>query len=131
MSASPVTVTEARRANYLTLFKRFQEKNYQIGHGIVKAFAAKVGVSDAYMSHIRCGRKEVGTKTARRMEEAFGLPEGWMDQAHDKEGPVESDEEFFVETFVSLLRGSPGEARGMMLKLIKEQQSKKSGKNDG
>lgn len=32
--------------------------------------------------------KRIGDKIARRAEETFGLPHGWMDQMHDAKAPL-------------------------------------------
>jgi len=49
-------------------------------HGMLRRFGLRVGVSPAYLSHIRNGRKNVGHATARSIERGFGLPANWMDQ---------------------------------------------------
>lgn len=41
--------------------------------------AAKLDVEPSYISLIKNGRREIGDKTARKMEEAFGKKFGWMD----------------------------------------------------
>lgn len=39
-------------------------------------------VTASYASQIRNGYREMGDQIARRLEVAFGLPKGWMDQHH-------------------------------------------------
>ena len=51
-------------------------------------FAEKVGLSDSQVSQI-LGKnpiRNIGVKTARRIEEAFDKPIGWIDQPHDENG---------------------------------------------
>ncbi|GAB3099818.1 LexA family transcriptional regulator [Pseudomaricurvus hydrocarbonicus] len=51
----------------------------------VKACAAKIGIEPSYISQIRSGLKNIGHQIARRAEQAFNKPQGWMDQSHQAE----------------------------------------------
>lgn len=77
-------IDEIRRANLLTL----------IGEaGSAAALASRIGVSPAYISQLKTrsahsgsGKaRSVGDDTARKLEQAFGKPQGWMDNAHPNE----------------------------------------------
>lgn len=43
--------------------------------------ARKLNVERAYVSALKTGARNIGNKTARKIEAAFELPEGWMDIA--------------------------------------------------
>lgn len=51
--------------------------------GGTNAFARRVGVSPPYVSAIAGPRpvKQINERSARRFEAAFGLENGWLDQA--------------------------------------------------
>ena len=62
---------EIRRRNTLALIKNV---------GGNKAFAEKIGLAEVgYVSHIRTGFRGIGHATARKIENAFEKPEGWLD----------------------------------------------------
>jgi len=50
--------------------------------GMLRKFAVKAGLTDAYCSHIKCRRKPMGARTARKVEGALGLPANFMDHDH-------------------------------------------------
>lgn len=62
--------------------------------GTLDGLAELAGTSSVYLSQIRnqtvdvkTGRpREMGTRIARRIEDAAGLPTGWMDREHAEEG---------------------------------------------
>lgn len=68
-------IKDIRRNNLLTLLSGFAS---------IRAFADRTGVPAAYISQIKneAGGRGMGSKTARNIEEALGLPTGFMDQAH-------------------------------------------------
>lgn len=116
-----VTVTQARQENFVLLFRQFREKHAERpDRGMLKAFAEEIGMSDRYLSHVKCGRKAIGHAVARQMEEALKLPEGWMDRRHAEIEPTGSDERLFMETMIALFRAAPGDARRLMLEAVKD-----------
>ncbi|MBB3006018.1 LexA family transcriptional regulator [Cupriavidus alkaliphilus] len=68
-------IKDIRRNNLLTLLS---------SHASIRAFADRTGVPAAYVSQIKneADGRGMGSKTARKIEEALGLPVGYMDQAH-------------------------------------------------
>lgn len=88
------TVENIRHRNLLALIDRA---------GSVQAFANRIRRSHGQVSQLKnrtpleSGRqREVGPKIARIIEQAFGLPVGWMDVDHGKEpAPAQAGE--FVE----------------------------------
>ena len=64
-----------RRDNFQLLMEH--ECGPKRGRNIV--MAAKLDVEPSYISLIKNGRREIGDKTARKLEEAFGKKFGWMD----------------------------------------------------
>ncbi|WP_143749510.1 hypothetical protein [Caballeronia arvi] len=63
---------------------------------MLKLFGDRLGVREAYMSHINTKFKNIGPTTARKMEQALKLPHGWMDQVHGqpkaKQEPKQQDQ---------------------------------------
>ena len=115
-----VTVTEARMANFLDLYRKFREgRATEPDKGMLKAFAELVGVSDRYLSHVKCGRRAIGHALARKLEEAFKLPEGWLDRLHPETEPTGATEREFIEVMMALFRASPDSARRMMIEALK------------
>ncbi|MDQ9171994.1 hypothetical protein Q8A64_16385 [Oxalobacteraceae bacterium R-40] len=88
---------------------------------MLKLFAERLGLSDRYLSHIKCNRKNIGNHVARTIEQRLKLPHGWMDREHDAFNmPSDDKEKLFVETALSLFRAQPHEARELMLDLLRE-----------
>lgn len=99
-------------------------------------FGDRVGVREAYMSHINTKYKGIGRTTARKIEQAFKLSEGWMDQQHERKAraeqqaqpehvapeptpePTDADELVFLETAIELYRKDPIRAQTALLKAM-------------
>lgn len=112
--------SQIRMANFLGLFKTFREANAHLpDKGMLKLFAEKLELSDRYLSHVKCGRKKIGSVVARQIEAHCGLEEGWMDHEHGDLEPVDALERNFIETALALYRSAPGEARKLMTDLLK------------
>lgn len=76
-------VTETRRINLIAIIERSQKKK--------AALSEQIGVSASYLSQITSTKNpaNIGSQMARKIEDSFELPHGWMDTHHD-----ESDVEF-------------------------------------
>ncbi|WP_175969658.1 helix-turn-helix domain-containing protein [Burkholderia sp. BCC0322] len=117
-------ISEIRRRNYEFLFERFKEAvRAESGgpeeapeHGMLKRFAEKIGVSQAYMSHINTGYKPIGARMARKFEHGLSLPDGWMDHVHDETSTRSPEEEAFIAAALELYRESPTDAQAALLK---------------
>jgi transcriptional regulator with XRE-family HTH domain len=61
--------------------------------GSVRALADKVETDPNYISQLlgRSSKANVGYDLARRAEQAFNKPEGWMDQPHPQKTEVDLD----------------------------------------
>lgn len=72
-------IKDIRRNNLLALLSGFAS---------IRAFADRTGVPAAYISQIKneAGGRGMGSKTARNIEEALDLANGYMDQAHPDAG---------------------------------------------
>lgn len=84
MSPKPIppALQSLRLQNALTLFVRWRLKEISEGRtGGDKAFADSAGISKAQWSRLKAG-SPVGHTLARRLEEACGVEDGWMDHAH-------------------------------------------------
>jgi hypothetical protein len=70
------TVSDIRRTNARALADKA---------GGLAAFARRIERSDPFVSQLlgRNPTREIGHGTARLIEQAFGLPLGWLDAAHD------------------------------------------------
>lgn len=113
-------INEIRHANYLSLLEGFKravwvdEPNFP-EYGMLKRFAERLGISQAYISHINTRRKEIGPKLARKFETQLLLPSGWMDAIHDESSPVTLSEQAFVKAVLELYRADPVGAQAAMM----------------
>lgn len=57
-----------------------------------KDFAAKVGIDYGQLGHYYIGERNIGPKIARKIEEAYGRPSGWLDVVHPELRPPQSPE---------------------------------------
>lgn len=114
--------TQIRHKNFKKLFNDFVDCHpHEPRRGMLKLFAAKLQLSDRYLSHIKCNRKNIGSFMARTIEERLKLPHGWMDREHDAINmPLDETEKLFVETALTLFRAQPNEAREMMIDLLRK-----------
>ena len=118
--------TEQRHANFMVLYKEFREARAELpDRGMLKLFAEHIGTSDRYLSHIKCNRKQIGSATARQIEEAMGKPHGWMDQKHGDLDPRTIHERAFMETALALFRDKPAEAQAIMTTMLKDRLAKR------
>lgn len=88
--------------------------------GMLKLFAQHLGADDRHLSHVKNGRKGIGHALARQIEQAEGLPEGWLDREHGDLEPRDLHERAFLETAIALFRTSPAEAQAKMVDLLKD-----------
>ncbi|HJV81719.1 hypothetical protein [Noviherbaspirillum sp.] len=111
-----------RHKNFQKLFADFIDQHPDLPQrGMLKLFANRLNLSDRYLSHIKCNRKNIGSNIARSIEEQLKLPHGWMDREHDTlHMPVDEKEKLFVETALTLFRSQPTEAREMMIDLLRQ-----------
>jgi hypothetical protein len=139
-------INSIRFKNFKVLFERFKDEVRRDDpgapeKGMMKAFGEKLGVREAYMSHINTQYKNIGPKTARLMEEALKLPHGWMDQQHENRrepepvapapahadgeqsaslaNPTDADELEFLETVVDFYRRDPLAAQSAIMRAMR------------
>jgi hypothetical protein len=115
--------SEIRHKNFLKLFNDFIAEHPELPQrGMLKLFAERLSLSDRYLSHIKCMRKNIGNNIARNIEERLNLPRGWMDQEHDTvKSLTDEKEKLFIETALTLFRAQPGKAREIMIDLLRQQ----------
>lgn len=115
--------SEIRHKNFLKLFNDFIADHPDLPQrGMLKLFAERLDLSDRYLSHIKCMRKNIGNNIARSIEERLNLPRGWMDQEHDSlKSLTDEKEKLFIETALTLFRTQPGKARELMIDLLRQQ----------
>lgn len=121
--------SEIRFKNYIKLRARFRERPEEVllpERGSLGRFATFIEVSEAYLSHVNNRRKPVGNKTAKKLEKAFELPHGWVDNDHDR--LLESDscqaEKGFVAIAMKLYKESPIEMQALLLRYMAERSTK-------
>lgn len=116
---------QIRYKNFTKLFHDFIARHPDLPRrGMLKLFAERLELSDRYLSHIKCRRKNIGATVARAIEQRLGLPGGWMDRDHDVLAlPADEHERLFLETALSLFRAQPDDARDMLLDLLRQRLS--------
>jgi transcriptional regulator with XRE-family HTH domain len=114
--------SQIRYKNFRKLFDDFIDRHPHLPQrGMLKRFAERLNLSDRYLSHIKCNRKNIGNNVARAIEDQLKLPYGWMDREHDAlKMPVDEKEKLFIETALTLFRAQPNEAREMMIDLLRQ-----------
>jgi hypothetical protein len=116
--------SQIRHKNFHTLFQDFIARHPGLPRrGMLKLFAEHLALSDRYLSHIKCQRKNIGHKLARAIEARLELPHGWLDREHHGAThlPANDAERLFIETALLLFRSRPEQARELMLQLLREQ----------
>ena len=113
---------QIRHKNFQKLFSQFISQHTDLPQrGMLKLFAQRLNLSERYLSHIKCNRKNIGNNVARAIEEQLKLPHGWMDREHDAfTMPADDKERLFVETALTLFRAQPDAAREMMIDLLRQ-----------
>ena len=116
-----MNASETRHANFMELFRQFRERNATLpDRGMLKLFAEHLGMSDRFLSHIKCNRKAIGHAVARQIEDASGKLEGWLDQPHKDLDPKSLPERDFLETALALYRDDPAGAGSLMTEMLKQ-----------
>jgi len=112
---------QIRHKNFQKLFAEFINLHPHLPQrGMLKLFAERLDLSDRYLSHIKCQRKNIGSNVARAIEEQLKLPHGWLDREHDRPIPQNSEKEkLFLEMALALFRAEEEEAREMLLGLLR------------
>lgn len=113
---------QIRHKNFQKLFADFIDQHPNLPQrGMLKMFADRLDLSDRYLSHIKCRRKNIGNNVARAIEARLKLPYGWMDRDHDiLHMPTDEKEKLFVETALTLFRAQPTEAREIMIEFLRQ-----------
>lgn len=113
---------QIRHTNFMRLFSDFiNDHPHAPRRGMLKLFAQKLELSERYLSHIKCQRKNIGHQMARCIEQKLNLPHGWLDQEHAPHSvPADDHEKLFIETALTLFRSRPQEAREIMMDLLRE-----------
>jgi len=116
-------VYQIRFKNYQFLFERFKESVWrewpgEPDRGMLRRFGERLGISEAYMSHLNTGYKPIGARMGKKIEAALKLPPGWMDQDHENGAPRTPDEAEFVKAAVELYRQSPNDAQAALIQAL-------------
>ena len=104
------------------LMAQFRDRELARGEperGVLNRFGKFTGVSPRYLSHVNNDRKHLGADVCRRIESAFRLPHGWMDNDHlGGPGAGTRAEREFLELALKLYRESPVDAQGVLLRYM-------------
>lgn len=116
---------QIRYKNFMTLYQQFRNANRHLPErGMLKLFAERLGLSDRYLSHIKCNRKNIGNNVARAIEESLGLAHGWMDREHARVEPLKDEgddaEKMFLETAKLLYRAEPEVMRRIVMDMLQK-----------
>lgn len=113
---------QIRHKNFMKLFNDFIDRHPEAPQrGMLKMFAQHLDLSERYLSHIKCNRKNIGNAVARTIEERLKLPHGWMDQEHNTLSlPADDKEKLFVEMALLLFRAQPNDAREVLIELFRQ-----------
>jgi transcriptional regulator with XRE-family HTH domain len=113
---------QIRHKNFQKLFAEFISQHSHLPQrGMLKLFAERLDLSDRYLSHIKCQRKNIGNNVARAIEERLKLPHGWLDREHDRlHPPNDEKEKLFLEMALMLFRTQEEDARELMLDLLRQ-----------
>lgn len=113
---------QIRHRNFMKLFNDFMHDNpEEPKHGMLKLFAQHLHLSERYISHIKCNRKNIGGNLARLIETRLRLPHGWMDREHDPLLPLDDQEKIFITTALTYLRAQPHEVRASLIRHLQLQ----------
>jgi hypothetical protein len=118
--------TQIRHHNFQKLYADFvNQRPHLPQRGMLKLFAEHLDLSDRYLSHIKCNRKNIGSNVARAIEERLHLPHGWMDREHDQSPdrlstPVSENEKLFVEMALTLFRSQQADAQELLMTLLRQ-----------
>lgn len=117
-----MSIYEIRFKNFQRLLDEFQNKRTTKNErGLLLEFSQSVGISDRQLSHLRCGRRNIGTAAARQIEAGLRLSSGYMDVSHDVNLPETPNEKHFIETALEIFRTNPVGAQQAMLDLMRGQ----------
>lgn len=114
-------IKQIRKNNFDFLLDRYKQSVWAQfpdvpERGMLKKFAVELKMSEAYISHINSGFKDIGDKTARRFEAELKLPSGWMDHQHDDgDAPRTVEEQVFIQAATEFFRKYPKEAQNALL----------------
>ena len=112
--------SQNRIINFLDLLRQFRDANADLpNRGILKLFSERVGISNVYLSHVKCGRKQIGAAVARKIEARCGKPHGWLDQQHSETDPQDGTERMLLEQILIIYRNSPGAVKRLINDAIK------------
>lgn len=110
-----------RVANFLALYRDLCEKNMdKPQRGMLTLFAEKADLSRVTLSHIKCGRKQMGASMARKIEAGFSKPVGWMDQTHGDTDPRDGAERALIQQILTIYRTSPPNVKNRIIDAIKK-----------
>jgi hypothetical protein len=109
--------SQIRYSNFVSVFAKFKQENSDLPeHGMLKAFAETLGMSQAYLSHVYTKRKNIGTRTARNIEKGMKLPAGYMDSLPaNRPISATAQEKAFIQSCLTMYRQDPLKAQSIVL----------------
>lgn len=113
-------IYKVRHTNLVSLLRTYQDSRGGSERGLLIDFGRLIDVSDKQVSHLKSGRRNIGSATARKIEQQLGLQDGWMDVTHDTQAPENEREKRFLDVVMRLYRSSPVHAQELILQAISE-----------
>ena len=112
--------TSIRYKNFTYLLNKLADANGGVMRGVLIELERLTGIPDRQLSHIKTRRRNIGSATARIIEDAFKLPAGWLDVLHETPLAEDDAERKFLEVALSLYRAEPQRAQKAIINLLSE-----------
>jgi hypothetical protein len=116
---TPRKINETRFQNFNLVLHKYAETDND-GPGMLSRFSQKIDTNENYVSQVKNKEKNPGPLLCRRIEKAFHLPDGWMDEPHHWWEPRDTGERFFIESAVSLFRDVSAEDKQEMMRNLSD-----------
>ncbi|KVZ18614.1 hypothetical protein WT88_29470 [Burkholderia stagnalis] len=122
-------IKEIRRENFDRLFEKFkasirEQWPNEPERGMLKRFSEHLGMSKAFLSHIKTGVKPIGDRAAMKIEDALSLARGWMDVLHDDEPTAAQGltpmQQQLVALFIELLQSGTEDSAAELIAMVRE-----------
>lgn len=119
--------TDIRYRNFMFLVNGIIDANNGIARGALVEVSEKTKIPQRQLSHIKTKRRNIGAATARTIEKAFALPDGWLDTTHDLTEPSDDKEAQFLKSALSAFRYDAARANAAIYSILSEMAEKYMG----
>ena len=104
MAQTPRKISDIRDANFRFLLTKFADENPGPALGLLRRISRTLGLDENLLSQLKIRKRTIGPKTARKLEEAFGMPVGWLDSEHEEFLPRDVTEKRLMQRLLKRLR---------------------------